>query len=198
MLDRRSQNIIFICKNKHPFYNITVREALKKYMAETCYGDINEASVYNDRILLDIIREVVLDVMSNLNEGHHRKFIFDYFEAAKRYVDLDAWLIALELLQVRDKNESTGAYEFINGFSQIEILKEKYPESAPDEVMYPEYVKAIEYRDTFDYNEVVSYEDERWRIVGFPTVMTVKLDQEAEDIYKVKEEVSIFDIKKII
>ena len=158
MLNRRSQNIIFLCKGRHSYENITTREALKRYMAITCYDDIEKKDVYNDAILFDIIREVVLDVMGNLDEGHHHQFIFNYLEAAKRYVDLDAWLVALELLQVREKNEETGEYEYINGFSQPAIYKETLHD---DDfiLMYPEFEEAVEYGKNFDRDENIIYDN---------------------------------------
>lgn len=134
MLEQRTQNIIFICKGRHSYGNISNREALKRYMAITCYDDIDQANTYSDKVLLDIIREVVLDVMSNLSEGHHRKFIFDYFESAKRYMDVDSWLIAFQLLQVKKKNETTDELEFINGFSQDHVIDEN-----TNEMMFPEF-----------------------------------------------------------
>ena len=159
MLDRRSQNIILLCKGRHSYENITDREALKRYMSVTCYGDESEKDFYIDSILIDIIREVVLDFMRNANEGHHSQLLYHYFEASKRYVDLDAWMTALQLVQVKETNKETGEWKFINGFSQTEILEEKYPENAPDKLMYPDFVKALDLSKKFDIDENVIYDN---------------------------------------
>ena len=197
MLNRRSQNIIFLCKGRHSYENITDRKALKRYMSVTCYGDESEKDFYTDNILIDIVREVVLDFMRNANEGHHSQLLYHYFEASKRYVDLDAWITALQLIQVKEKNKETDDYEFINGFSQLEVLKEKYPETEPDELMYPDFVKALDLSKNFDMDENIIYDNNVWKIIRFLDTMKVQIGRsEEEDSYTVKD-VSIFDIRKL-
>lgn len=197
MLDRRSQNIILLCKGRHSYENITVREALKRYMSVTCYGDESEKDFYIDNILIDIVREVVLDFMRNCSPGHQTKLMYDYFEASKRYVDLDAWLTTLKLIQIREKNESTNEYEFINGFTQTEILREKYLDNESDELMYPNFVRALELEKEFTENELIIYGGEIWQLIRFLDTMKVQIGRsEEEDSYVVKD-VSIFDIKKL-
>ena len=195
MLDLRSQNIILICKNN--FYyeeneNMHPREALKYYMSQICYGDLEHTHCYNDKLLMTIVKEVVLDFLRNADEGHPVRLIRDYFEASERYVDLDSWISALSLIQVREKNPVTGECEFINGFTSGAILNE----NSPNDLLYPEYERAIEYGKQFDYiRDKVLYNGEEYTILRWMNPMKVKIERETEDILESKI-VSVFDITK--
>ena len=196
MLDLRSQNIILICKNN--FYyeeneNMHPREALKYYMSQICYDDLEHVHYYNDKLLMTIVKEVVLDFLRNADEGHPVRLVRDYFEASERYVDLDSWISALSLIQVREKNPETGEYEFINGFTSGVVLNE----NSPNDPLYPEYERAIEYGKQFDYIRdcKVLYEGEEYTISRWMNPMKVKIERETEDMWEEKI-VSVFDITK--
>lgn len=196
MLDLRSQNIILICKNN--FYyeeneNMHPREALKYYMSQICYDDLEHTHYYNDKLLMTIVKEVVLDFLRNADEGHPVRLVRDYFEASERYVDLDSWISALSLIQVREKNPVTGEHEFINGFFHDCVMDENDDGKT---MFYPEYEAACEYTKNFDYGQTVLYENEEWQIVSFPNSMKVEIEQDLEDIWNTRI-VSIFDIKQI-
>ena len=196
MLDLRSQNIILICKNN--FYyeeneNMHPREALKYYMSQICYGDLEHTHYYNDKLLMTIVKEVVLDFLRNADEGHPVRLLRDYFEASERYVDLDSWITALSLIQVREINSTTGEYKFINGFTAGVVLNE----NSPNALMYPEYEKAIEYGKQFDYIRdcKVLYNGDEYTISRWMNPMKVKIERETEDMWEEKL-VSVFDITK--
>lgn len=196
MLDLRSQNIILICKDN--FYykeneNMHPREALKYYMSQICYGDLEHIHCYTDKLLMTIVKEVVLDFLRNADEGHPVRLVRDYFEASERYVDLDSWISALSLIQVREKNLVTGEYEFINGFTSGAVLNE----NSPNDLLYPEYERAIEYGKQFDYIRdcKVLYEGEEYTISRWMNPMKVKIERETEDMWEEKI-VSVFDITK--
>lgn len=197
MLDLRSQNIILICKDN--FYyeqneNMHPREALKYYMSQICYGDLEHIHCYNDKLLMTIVKEVVLDFLRNADEGHPVRLIRDYFEASERYVDLDSWISALSLIQVREKNPTTDEYEFINGFTSGAVLNE----NSPNDLLYPEYEKAIEYGKQFDYIRdcKVIYNGEEYTISRWMNPMKVKIERETDDMWEEKI-VSVFDIVKV-
>lgn len=196
MLDLRSQNIILICKN-HFYYkeneNMIPRVALKYYMSQICYGDLEHTHYYSDNLLMSIVKEVVLDFLRNAEEGHAIRLVRDYFEASERSIELDSWLVALELVQVREKNEQTGEYEFINGFFHDCVIDENGDGKT---MLYPEYEAAREYTKNFDYGQTVLYENEEWQIVSFPNSMKVKIEQDLEDVWNTRT-VSIFEIKQI-
>lgn len=197
MLYLRSQNIILICKNN--FYyeeneNMHPREALKYYMSQICYGDLEHVYCYSDKLLMSIVKEVVLDFLRNADEGHPVRLLRDYFEASERYVDLDSWISALSLIQVKERNPTTGEYEFINGFTSGVVLNE----NSPNDLMYPEYERAIEYRKQFDYiiDCKVLYNSEEYTISRWINPMKVKIERETEDMLESKI-VSVFDIVKV-
>lgn len=197
MLDLRSQNIILICKDN--FYyeeneNMHPREALKYYMSEVCYGDLEHISCYNDKVLMSIVKEVVLDFLRNADEDHPVRLVRNYFEASERYVDLDSWISALSLIQVREKNPNTGEYEFINGFTSGSVLNE----NSPNDLLYPAYERAIEYGKQFDYIRdcKVLYEGEEYTIARWINPMKVKIEREIKDEWEEKI-VSVFDIIKV-
>lgn len=197
MLDLRSQNIIIICK--HGFYyeeneNMHPREALKHYMSQMCYGDLEHIHCYSDKLLMSIVREVVLDFLRNANEGHSTRLIYNYFEASERYVDLDSWITALSLVQVREKNPITGEHEFINGFFHDCVINE----NSPNDLLYPEYERAIEYGKQFDciIDCKVLYNGDEYMISRWMNPMKVKIEREIEDMLESKI-VSVFDITKV-
>ena len=170
------------------------REALKYYMSQICYDDLEHINVYSDKLLMAIIEEVVLDFLRNADEGHPVRLVRDYFEASERCVDLDSWISALSLIQVREKNPATGEYEFINGFTCGAVLNE----NSPNDLLYPEYERAIEYGKQFDYIRdcKVLYEDEEYTIARWMNPMKVKIERETEDILESKI-VSVFDISEL-
>lgn len=122
-MNLRTSNIIMICKGRHPYKDATRKEAIAKYMAETCGTDWQD---YPNGILLDIVKNVVIDVVKYLEKP--QEFLHDYFDAVHRTSDLEAWLTALSLIQVKD------AHGFINGFEQktLEVIDEN-----TGAVMYP-------------------------------------------------------------
>lgn len=197
MLDLRSQNIILICKNN--FYyeeneNMHPREALKYYMSQICYDDLEHIHCYNDKLLKTIVREVVLDFLRNAEKDYTTRLIYNYFEASERYADLDSWISALSLIQVRETNPVTGEYEFINGFTSGVVLNENYS----NDPLYPEYERAIEYGKQFDYIRdcKVLYNGDEYTISTWMNPMKVKIEREIEDEWEEKI-VSVFDITKV-
>ena len=197
MLDLRSQNIILICKNNFYYQeneNMHPREALKYYMSQICYGDLEHIHCYSDKLLMSIVKEVVLDFLRNADEGHPVRLVRDYFEASERYVDLDSWISALSLIQVREKNPTTGEHEFINGFTSGAVLNE----NSPNDLLYPEYERAVEYGKQFDYiiDCKVLYQGEEYIISRWINPMKVKIERELADMLESKI-VSVFDITKM-
>ena len=197
MLNLRSQNIILICKDN--FYyeeneNMHPREALKYYMSQICYDDLEHTHYYNDKLLMTVVKEVVLDFLRNAEKDHTTRLIYNYFEASERYADLDSWISALSLVQVKEKNPITGEYEFINGFTSGVVLNENYS----NDLLYPEYERAIEYGKQFDYIRdcKILYEGEEYTISRWMNPMKVKIERELEDMLESKI-VSIFDIIKV-
>ena len=143
---------------------------------------------------MTIVKEVVLDFLRNADEGHPVRLIRDYFEASERYVDLDSWISALSLIQVREKNPETGEHEFINGFTSGVVLNENYS----NDPMYPEYERAIEYGKQFDsiIDCKVLYQGEKYTIARWMNPLKVKIERELEDMLESKI-VSVFDITKV-
>lgn len=138
MLRRRTQNIILVIKGNHTYQlDISMRDSVAKYMAETCGCDESD---YSDAIIMQIISNCVMDIMENCSKDTCRRLMFDYFDS-KSYSrnELDRWLIALDLMQIKNyqkTNPETGnrVYSFIKGFSQDYVIDE----NGNGELMYPE------------------------------------------------------------
>ena len=119
-MELRTSNIIMLCKGRHTYGNVDSKTAIKKYMTEICGC---EEEWYNDEDLLDIIQPTVLDYIGSAD--YPRGFLFDYFEAQKRYEPIDAWLSALRLVKVR-RHLDDGTAICVNGFTEetIDVINE--------------------------------------------------------------------------
>ena len=119
----RTSNIIMIIKGNHSYGNIEPKEAIKKYMAETCGSD--EAD-YNDNLLMRILSVVVQDFIETCDRPG--RFLFDYFDALTNYYNGDSiksWISALQLIQIKEYDKD-GDFIFMNGFniSNIRVIDE--------------------------------------------------------------------------
>ena len=119
----RTSNIIMVIKGNHNYGNIEPKEAIKKYMAETCGCD--EAD-YNDILLMRILSVVVQDFIETCNKP--QRFLFDYFDALTNYYNGDSiksWISALQLIQIKEYDKD-GDFIFMNGFniSNIRVIDE--------------------------------------------------------------------------
>lgn len=122
----RTSNIIMIIKGNHKYFDkkgnkLNRKDAIKRYMSITC-GCAEED--YNDARLMGIIKNVVLDYIATSDRPD--EFLQDYFEWAtfiqernyfkdsyyKDQTDLDAWISALSLIQIKS---DTG---YMNGFNE--------------------------------------------------------------------------------
>lgn len=113
-MERRTSNIILLTKNHHPFgFQLSRRDVIAKYMAETCG---TEESDYSDSRLLGIVQNVVLDYLKTTSAAH--QLLFDYFEASSRYgySELESWLTALSEIQVMEYDGND--WNYINGFDE--------------------------------------------------------------------------------
>lgn len=131
-MQQRTSNIIMIIKGQHNYGNIEPKDAIKKYMAETCGC---EESDYTDYNLMQILSVVVQDYISGCENP--QRFLFDYFDALMNYYKGDsikAWISALQLSNVKRKNMLTGCYEFINGLNENNI---KVVDENTSELMFP-------------------------------------------------------------
>ena len=199
MLSIRTQNIIFICKGRYYYpnhENCHRKQALKYYMSQTCFGDLEEEYIYNDSLLLEIIRDCVIDISKNAPEAL-TKLLYNYFSSSKRYAELDAWMSALSLIQIKDGDEKTNSLKFINGFTHDCVMNE----NIVDEMLYPDYEKACKLFTNFNYKSAVFYKGNKYKILNFPNVMKVKITPWANRFKDEKEDksaivVSIFDISK--
>ena len=119
-MELRTTNIIMICKGRHNYGDISPKQALKKYMSNTCG---TEETDYNDKILLDIVHNAVCDYISTCENP--QSFLFDYFEALTRSGVVEAWLVAFQLINVRKIIEN-GKWICINGFTEetLEVIDE--------------------------------------------------------------------------
>ena len=129
----RTSNIIMIIKGNHKYGNVEPKEAIKKYMAETCGCD--EAD-YTDGLLMRILSVVVQDYIATCDNP--QRFMYDYFDALATYYNGDsirAWISALQLSNIRHKNVLTGCYEYVNGFNEdnTKVISEN-----TGELMFPE------------------------------------------------------------
>lgn len=119
-MELRTSNIIMLCKGRHTYGNVDSKTAIAKYMAEMCAG---EEEWYVGETLMDIIRWAVLDFIETAD--YPRRFLFDYFEAQKRYEPIDAWLSALRMVRVRRSNDD-GTMVCVNGFTEetLDVISE--------------------------------------------------------------------------
>lgn len=119
-MELRTSNIIMLCKGRHTYGNVDSKTAIKKYMAEMCGC---EEEWYDDKTLLDIIEYVVLDYIGVAD--YPQSFLFDYFDAQKRYEPIDAWLSALRMIKVR-RSCIDGTMVCVNGFTEetLEVISE--------------------------------------------------------------------------
>lgn len=139
MLSRRTQNIILVIKGNHNYDpEISMRDSVAKYMAETCGCDESD---YSDAIIMQIVSNCVMDIMENCSKDTCRRLMFDYFDC-KSYSknELDRWLIALDLMQIKecikvDIETNNRMYSFLDGFSQNYVIDE----NGNGERLYPEY-----------------------------------------------------------
>lgn len=119
-MELRTSNIIMLCKHRHTYGDVDSKTAIAKYMAEMCAG---EEEWYVGETLWDIIKHAVLDFIETAD--YPRRFLFDYFEAQKRYEPIDAWLSALRMVRVRRSNDD-GTMVCVNGFTEetLDVINE--------------------------------------------------------------------------
>ena len=124
-MDKRTANIIWVCKGHHSYDCKTLKEAVAYYMSEECGCPIE---VYTDRILLSIVWEAFMDFMTVCTNP---RYFLHSFREAKYWCDcspregvddVQAILIAFQLCRVRDEKG------YVNGFSEelIRYLEEKW------------------------------------------------------------------------
>lgn len=123
----RTSNIINVIKGKHNYLDekgnkLNPKDAIKRYMSITCACPESD---YNEARITGIIENVVLDYISTSDEPD--RFIRRYFDWAKflheRHLfndykdqnDIDAWISALSLIQVRNGTS------YMNGFNEYNI-----------------------------------------------------------------------------
>lgn len=113
-MQQRTSNIIMIIKGQHNYGNIEPKDAIKKYMADTCGCEETDYTDYN---LMQILSVVVQDYIHGCENPQH--FLFDYFDALMNYYKGDsikAWISALQLSNVK-KHDKEGDFVFVNGFN---------------------------------------------------------------------------------
>lgn len=132
-MQQRTSNIIMIIKGQHNYGNIEPKDAIKKYMAETCGC---EETNYTDYTLMRILSVVVQDYISGCENP--QRFLFDYFDALMNYYkgdSIEAWISALCLSNVRKTNLETNSFDFVNGFNENNI---KVIDENTGELMFPD------------------------------------------------------------
>ena len=121
-MQQRTSNIIMIIKGQHNYGNIEPKDAIKKYMAETCGC---EEADYTDYNLMQILSVVVQDYIKGCENP--QRFLFDYFDALMNYYKGDsikAWISALQLAQVCELVDTTTSYykKYVNGFNSDNVV----------------------------------------------------------------------------
>ena len=129
-----------IIKGQHNYGNIEPKDAIKKYMANTCGC---EETDYTDYTLMRILSVMVQDYISGCENP--QRFLFDYFDALMNYYKGDsikAWISALCLCNVRKISDDGRSYKFVNGFNEynINVIDENtgelmFPDIYQDEVV---------------------------------------------------------------
>lgn len=114
-MERRTSNIILIVKGNHNYgEEVTEKEAIAKYMSETCsYPE----ELYTYSMILRIVRDVVLDYIDSCDKSS--ALLWDYFDSICKD-EIDKWISALKHIQVREGNK------YINGFNEnnIDVISE--------------------------------------------------------------------------
>lgn len=122
-MERRTANIIMVCKGHHNFgENLTLKQAVAHYMAKTCDCPLE---VYTDKVLRGIVYEAFMDFISTCTCP--RAFFYDIKDALywcdwspREDVDeITAVLTGFQLCQVRDNGN------YINGFTEELINNHK-------------------------------------------------------------------------
>lgn len=115
-MEKRTAEIIMVLKGNHDLGEFdTLKQALAGYMSDRCDYPADE---YSDEMLFGIVREAVMDYLYTcVDGGQKRAFMYHYFDAHKWHDDLECWLAALQMVQVREKNKD-GSYTYINGFTE--------------------------------------------------------------------------------
>lgn len=115
-MEKRTVEIILMLKGRSRIKPAaTLKESLVRYLSHL-YDCPEE--YYTDNALWGIVREAVQDALSSCsNPGQIRAFMHNYFEARKWHDELEAFISALHLMQVREKGEC------INGFTK-EVVNE--------------------------------------------------------------------------
>ena len=110
-MEKRTAEIIMVLKGNHNLgEHDTLKQYLIAYMSNRCYCS---KDVYTDELLYSVVKEAIKDTMSHLSSpGQIRAFLYSYFEARMSHDELDSWLVALQLMQVRENGE------YINGFTE--------------------------------------------------------------------------------
>lgn len=121
-MDKRTVEIIMMLKGHS---KVKPAQTLKEsFIRHLSYLYDCPEKYYTDDKLWSVIREAVQDTLSSCsNPGQIKAFMFDYFEARKWNEELEAFISALRLIQVREKGE------FINGFTKeiiVDVLKGFY------------------------------------------------------------------------
>ena len=132
-MQQRTSNIIMIIKGQHNYGDIEPKDAIKKYMAETCGCEETDYTDYN---LMQILSVVVQDYINGCENP--RRFLFDYFDALMNYYkgdSINAWISALCLSNVRKTNLETNSFDFVNGFNENNI---KVTDENTAELMFPD------------------------------------------------------------
>ena len=115
-MDKRTFNIIMVCKGHHNFgKDLTLKQAVARYMSETCICPIE---AYTDNVLRGIVWEAFTDFMSTCTSPcgilyDIKDALYGCDWAPRECVDdITAILIAFMLCEVFDDNG------YINGFTK--------------------------------------------------------------------------------
>ncbi len=129
-MDKRTVEIIMMLKGHSKVKPAqTLKESFIRYLS---YLYDCPEKYYTDDRLWSIVREAVQDALASCSgPGQIRGFMLNYFEARKWHDELEAFISALHLMQIREEGE------YINGFTKevVESVLKKLYEKRYEVVM---------------------------------------------------------------
>ena len=147
-MEKRTVEMILILKGHSKIkYANTLKQSFVKFLA---YLFDNPEYYYPDSVLSYIVQDAVKDALSSCSDpGQIRAFMFNYFEARKWHDELEAFISALQQMQVKNGEQ------YINGFTK-EVVEDTLKS------FYKERYEVVEKTDvSSDSNKIFAIWDKR-------------------------------------